>query len=349
MTERRRFLPDGLDWWAQPTPWLPLFDEAIEAAGFEGIELAAPSRVVLSDCDSFPVFVCQRAPYADLPHTSFGANGCVVAVDLLGHHVFAGPAAIYDNVVQEDLPDALMRDPLGGEKRPPLGTSTQSTRVELREMLGLPWTPTRYLLTALVCDRVSNRVESELALGAFRDDAVDRFLAEQRDAEPPSAPWPVRDPYASPPRDLPSFERVRGLTPPVPDDIGITLSARGTAIACAFRLPLAAREIVREKTASTFDQSLFPSVRVAEAASPTAVVDVALVLTTADGPVPTLLRVAVPVYEALDRENAPVVVTGCFALDLDATPGVGRTHRELYVHAFADRVIAGPLTVRRAG
>lgn len=346
MTEHARFLGDGVDWWAEPPEWLPRLDDAVDAAGIEGLVLEGPARVPLTSCDTFPVFVCQRARYADLPDASFGRNGCVVAVDLLGHHVYAGPIAIADNVVAPELPEALLQPP-SGSSRPLLGTSTQSVRVELRAQLDLPWAPTRYLVTALVCDRASNRIESVLDVGSYRDPAVDEFLAAQRAALQTGTPWPepARDGAA-----YPSYSRIAGLTPQTPEGLGIALAARGSVVAGAFRLPLVEREIVKARS-SLVDGDLFPSVRLVS--RPTAVVEIALVITSAAGPVPTLLRLSVPAFGLLDTtdddttdDDTASVASGCFALDLAAMDEVDTKLGRLYVLAFADRSMAGPVTVR---
>lgn len=325
---------EAAELWDNPTRTFGALDAKLSEARFTGLRIAAPRLVPLGVRDTFPLVAYHSATFEERRSASFRDQGAVVAVDLLANLTYVREPIL-------DKPERVRARVDPPTTPAPPGLISQIFVTELRERLMLPWTKARYLVTALLRDRVSNRlvVEVDRPPGAYRDEEVERFLEAQRIERAHKDPWP------EPGTPYPHFHR-EPAHPAVPLGIGISLIAdrvsvrreegalAGSAIGrCevrgSFRLPVLPHEVLEPTPGATGPQ-------------PTALVGIGLVILGADEADPFVLRLRVPSY-SVDPTAGQPVVTGHFALDLLAMDEMPERAQTYFLYAFSGEEMAGPV------
>ncbi len=188
--------------------------EALAQAGQPAIVIDAPARVE-TDLRSTLPFACVdlQSPRLDFSRP-FAAQAIVTAVDVLSGRFFAARVDEREFALDPAIAAAITPEDLGTTPRPTAYVA------DLRERLGLPWTPAEYLITVFHGERVSNRVRVRVGPsdGFYVDPAVQRYLDEARRVPAAEPVWPV------PGDPLPSYRAGPG-TPPAPEGAGISLAA----------------------------------------------------------------------------------------------------------------------------
>lgn len=165
----------GEDYWTDP--WRNLRDVSWERVSKQvsGLLLDAPARVDLASHDDAPLLLYRTGNGDDLRSRPLQGHAVVAAFDLLDGVLRLGRLEPEDNLV----PDDPSPDPFGGF----LG---QEARVDLRELVDLPWRPGVHAVTVLVGDTLSETRRMVLEPGATgtRDPAVRALLESERAALP---------------------------------------------------------------------------------------------------------------------------------------------------------------------
>jgi len=185
----------------------------------------------------------------------------------------------------------------------------------------LDWQPSTYVITVLLRDQASNRVRVDLGqqAGAYHDEEVERFLAEQH----AKAAAPVVSP--KPGKPVPSYAAIEG-SPAIPDQVGVVMAGDRVVVQAAgarailrgaFRLPVRASELATDGSA---------------------VVGITLVVNASDQPQSGVLRLDAP------ATVTDGVGTGYFAIDLIAE-GLAAEPQTYFVFAFSGELMAGPTPV----
>lgn len=308
----------------------------------EGLLFDAPPVVDLAARDTAPVVVVRVATGVNLARAPVRGAGVITAVDL-GNNLTYAAAAV--SISGRNAPPPVPR----GEP-PTAGLRGEGHVIDLRDRLGLPWKPTEYLVRLILHDRVFGplRVRFGAAPGAYHDPEVEKYLTElrRRPDVPPLAPDPRErvQPYAPDPNP-----------PPVPAEKGIELRVRrvvemddpkSVVLRCSFRLPVLRRHVVppgadpwNPATAALFDQLGETD------APPRGVVRIGLVMTGSVRPAPFVAQLAVPTRDPVPPGDGPHLVTGSFRVDLQTLGNVKGVEQTLFLYAFADDVLAGPVPI----
>ena len=300
------------DYWNDPHKTQDEVIEALWATGEDRVAIGAPAFVSLSARERLPLLVYRGASYRELWTTNLLEYGQVVAVDLEHNRVFVGP------VVADDEAEAgEMLDPAEA----PGGQGSESQLAELRGDMGLAWQPSTYVLTVLLREHSSNRVRVELGkqAGAYHDEEVAKFIAEQR-AKPAAAA--VSPTPASP---VPSYAALEG-SPAIPTELGVVMAGDRVVVNKA-----GARALLR----GAFRLPVLPTELAADGS---AVVGIGLVVNASDQPQSGFMQLQVP------AQVSEGVATGHFTLDLIAE-GLARDAQTYFVFAFSGELMAGPTPV----
>jgi hypothetical protein len=329
MTEQG-FGLEAEEFWSDPFRTDLQLSRRLRRQGFSGVQIDAPAFVAIDRRQSLPVVACRFGMYKDVWDVPYEQHALITAVDLDDNFVHAARAF---NSEYEPLPR-----PSADRREPPEGFSSKLYLLELRELFGLSWHPDGYLVTAILRERVSNRVEVRLdrSPSAYRDEEVERFLeAKRAELEPEVHPEPGRP--------IPSYEPGEGV-PPVPEEPGIRLAAdRVTALTkearCilrgSYRLTVLPQEIVKRPRSSNGGSR--PRVTAAPA--------ITLLVTGTDGAMPALLRLNVPSSDPVEPGVEAPVVTGSFTIDLLQLRGMPRRPQTYLIYAFSGRILEGPLSI----
>jgi hypothetical protein len=123
---------------------------------YRGLLIDAPSRVNLADRSHLPGAIYHLGAIRDLAAVPFDRFGVITAMNVSTHRLYAagGSALLRD--------DDLVEAPPVAPEDLPEGDMSTTYPLDLRAILGLPWEPGRYLLTALQRETVSNRAQVEL-------------------------------------------------------------------------------------------------------------------------------------------------------------------------------------------
>ncbi|HEY3818179.1 MAG TPA: hypothetical protein VGL81_13460 [Polyangiaceae bacterium] len=307
---------DDAAFWSDP--WVNLGERVTQLVleGTPALAFAAPGRVDLRHRDTLPVAVLYVAPRKDTYEFRFENIALVAATRLEDGATFVGRPFEWA---------AFAR--IEGE--PPPGFVGAKHTAELRQALDLPWRPATYQVWLLFRDQQTKPVRVSVEhTASFEDPEVKKFL-EAAALPEPAPPWPAQaDPF-------PTFRPTAG-SPPLPER-GIALAAdrvvvvkKGAvaAVRGSFRLPVARLNVVRHPEGP--------------GPHPTAIVRVTLVITGSEEVGPLVIPLRVPTFDPIPKDAADALVTGHFAVDLNAWPdklGAGQT---LFVRAFAAGETAGP-------
>jgi hypothetical protein len=335
------------DYWGDFTRTAdPAFDKFIEENDFVGLRVDAPAQVPIDRRDSFPVVGYYVRTVREDVQVDPEEQLLVAALDLTTHRLHAGLA----------LDTGKTRAPKGppSDLDPGDGVTYNAFSSDLRRQLDLPWEKRKYLVAFAIREHLSNPLRVELAPSplAYRDPAVEDFLAEQRKKAPFVPPLPV-SPEPKPELGV-TYQRV-SRSPEVPKEPGIALAIdrvavarRGSSCLCfgSFRLPVTVGELVRPDPAT----GKRPEVGDSEAKC---IVPITLFITGSEAPGPWLVELRVPSYDAVavpkgaapPPEEEVGVVTGFFALDLLQHPGMPRGPMTYFVSAFGGATVNGPFQV----
>ncbi|MEM7152733.1 MAG: hypothetical protein AAF799_07815 [Myxococcota bacterium] len=324
MTDERFGLNDD-EFWTDPTRTVMDVAERLWDQGRDSIAIDGPTRVEIDKRDSLPAMVVRAGTTQDIFTLDFNIHAFVTAMDLERNYFYV--ARINDDEDPEEEDELPAEEDLDGEM-------TDTATPDLREKLDLPWQTGRLRLTAIMRDRVSNRVDVQLTQSAevYQDEAVAQFLAQQARKTP--APE-VRPQLGEGP--LPSYT-AGPQSLPIPDERGVSLRVdRVTVIEpgaqCridgSFRLVPHDHERVKQ----IIDSPITPGTPT------TAVVGITLLVVPADGVGTKILRLFVPSTDTIDPADPEV--TGVFAIDLVAHRGM-QAAQTYFIYAFSSEHMEGP-------
>lgn len=319
------------EFWTDPNRTEDEVIDRLGQEGFEGVRIDAPSFVPLDVRDTLPLLAVRAGSYRDMYSVDYTQHALLTAVDLDSNRVYVSLAdeSEYDRVRSDEPVDI---------ETVPEGRLSSFYVLDARERLGLPWHPARYLVTVVLRERISNRFAVELGRspGAFRDPAIDAYLAEERAKAQPRALYPpAGNPY-------PKYEPIDGC-PPSPVGSGVS-----------FVLPTAAVQGDRWLLQGSFRFKLEPDEIVKswpkdDPNPPSAICRITFLITGGDHASPLRFQALVPSYERLDPTDAAPnatapIATGCFSIDLAEMPGVPRKAQTYFVYAFHREILVGPVT-----
>ena len=198
---------EGDEYWTSPKKNVPQVLSARVMGRKHDLLIDAPEVVPLETRETFPVLMYYGGSRALLRRMPVEEFGMVASVNLVDNKVWADKA--------------LFRQ---GPKRPPEGEpepgcTGQDYPLDLFKVV--PVEPATWITTALLWDKVSNRVRTVVGNdpAGFKDAEVEKFLAAQRGAVPPKELQPqAGDPM------LVSRGPGEGV-PEVPAEVGISLTA----------------------------------------------------------------------------------------------------------------------------
>lgn len=319
------------DYWG-PTPE-PTNDaiRALRDEDFDGLVLGGPTRVALDARETVPVIVYRGGSFRQLAQVDFGKLGLVTVMDVDHNELRVGPVV--------DEPDVVRRGGARDLDSLPDGYSGVAKVIDLGVRCRVPRRPGRHIATALMREKVSNRLTIQLVSGetSFDDPEVAKLLRAERLKTPAATVFPA------PGDPLPAYGEVKG-TPEVPAQVGLELAldravvlrpGAQAVLRGAFRLPVLPEEVV--KAGGT------PLGADHEGEQPTAVRRVTLLVTGGDDPVPTTFALELPSWDPVDPAAEAPVVTGRFAIDLLRLRGMQKKDQTYFVYAFSGEVMVGPL------
>ena len=233
------------DYWGDFTRTKDQFRDFISETGFRGVRIDAPALVPLDRRDSAPVVGYYVRSLREDVEVDAERQMLAAALDLSSKRLRVGLA------LDTGKTPASRARPSGDD--PGEGATFTAFSSDLRLQLDLPWEKRKYLVAFLVREHLSNPVLMELGSPptAYRDPAVEAFLANQRKDAAVVPPLPV-EPLPTPESGV-TFERV-SRSPELPEEAGIALSVervavarRGSSCLCfgSFRLPVTVGELVR--------------------------------------------------------------------------------------------------------
>lgn len=323
-----------------------------------GLLLDAPTEVELPLRRGLPAVVALVATYEQLHGLDPARAGALVAVNVDTTDVWAGTIEDQDGV---EPPEQV------GPPPKTAGVGALLLLADARQRTNLAWTPgASYVLSAVLRERVSNRVPVRLASGpgVYVDPAVQALVQARRRAHAlrPSATGPLggaddADAGEGATLDL-DDEAARALVPAAP---GLAVSVDrvvvtdpGAPATLRVGLRALARPWERARPARPKDPELDPRVM--------AVIPVALVVTGADDAAPRVFTLRVPVLAepaepasggaegdepppALPPDQDGPEVEVSFAVDLRRLEGFPRLPGTYFVSAFSGAHAAGPAPV----
>lgn len=229
------------------------FDPVVRKHGTShfGVIVDAPRRVDLAARKTLPVFLYYMGEFRQLVTRDLQKQGLVAVVDVERNALWITPARVQD--AGEDPDPEAMEPP---EEPIPDGYATEIQTLELRERLELAWKPARLISQAILLDLQSPRVETELVAGSgsFQDPEVAKFVAEERAAQNPPAPFPA----LAPGDRYPSYSRTPA-SPDLPEGNGIVLKVdrvitvdgnKPVLLQGAWRLPVRPEDLVKPANAN---------------------------------------------------------------------------------------------------
>lgn len=333
------------DFWADPRRTRGELEGPLMDAGRDVLLFDAPAVVPIDVRDSAPTQALRVARLATLRERPFREHAVIVAIDLDNNVVQAAQAI--EPPVRQVPPRAPPSDRPAQE-----GMGSETYTIDLRARLELPWEPGRVQARLIVGDVATPPRTLELkATSRTPDPEVQRMQARER--------LRTRVPALVPAPDAPGTDYGRDRqTPPLPEGPGLALAAPRVCepgspclLRGSFRLPVLKRHIVPPGAPVPGTEALrtqWAAQSVAGKRLPTAVVPVTLVGTGSLGGTPSVWRLVVPVFEALDFSTDQPTGIGTFSLDLRALAGFADEEQTWQVYGFSDEAFAGPLPVALA-
>lgn len=332
------------DYWADFTRTRDEFAKFISETGFRGLRIDGPAFVAIDRRESLPVVGYYARTLREDLRVDPEGQMIAAAFDLTTRQLHAGLAL--DNGKTPDRDDPI---PPGDE--PAEGLTFTAFSSDLRLHLDILWQKRKLLTAFFICEHVSNPVLVELgpSPAAFRDPAVEEFLAQQRAKAAMVPPRPI-SPEAKSELGV-TYQRI-SRSPPIPEKRGIALSLervvvaqRGASCLCfgAFRLPVTFGDVVRPD----IESGQLPDVGHPDTR---AVVPITFLVTGSKTAGPWILEMRVPSFDAVALPKGPPPppdeevgeVTGYFALDLWNQPSMPRAPMTYFLSAFGGGSLSGP-------
>ncbi|MFP2959627.1 hypothetical protein ACLEPN_17740 [Myxococcus sp. 1LA] len=323
---------EGQDYWTDPFKFSAQVLSKFVPKGRYGLFLDAPAKATLQGIKSIPVLALYAVKQLEARTYNPWRAGHLVAVRLEDRALeciplFEPPEQA--GVFEDDEPSP---EPTG-EGAMAIVDQTDALRLDSLQQ------PGHYLLTALMLDRMSNRVPVHLTgapAGGYQDEEVARFLEALKQQPPP--PAPVR--YA-PGQDERQFQ-ARPDSPPAPGSPGIAVHGervflyepgRPAWVRGTFQVPVLAHERVPPKAEKGDDDFGEPR--------PVAIVPVSLVVIGSRTGEAEVIRLRVPCFQDAPVE-AGSLVTGHFEYDLFQHPAFNGKAQTNFVYAFCGEAMSGP-------
>jgi hypothetical protein len=318
--------------WADPLLTKDDYARGLVGEGYRGTFIDAPESVPIALRETAPLVALRIASGAEAVQVPFRQRAVVVAVDQLENKTYAGLAC---------EPPRWVMKPNASRVGDPDLTVVEEIVLDLRKRLSLPWTNEDLLVTMIVREVATNRVRVRLgpAPGAFVDDAVERYIAEQRARRSYAGIWP------EPGDRWPSY-RAGPSSPKVPAIRGIDLVADRVVVGGerppilvhgAFRVRREAARVTSEEHRRDAPPELGPL--------PTALVPIALVLTGTARVAPILFELRVPSYDPPALVAEANEVTGFFSIDLNALGNLTIDPQTFFLFVLTDEHLHGPTTI----
>jgi hypothetical protein len=296
---------------------------------FQGVAINAPQRIATAKQEQLPVIMAIQATGLRAWEFPRDMNCIVAATDLTTRAVYFGQAFRDPKAESFAMPPQAQQPPKP-EGSSAAALSTGLSKLDAREVAGLPWRAGRFCLSALMYDWVSNTVEVTLEGGA------------PGQAVPPGVTPPPA--AAGPGQRLPSFLpeqaniNVTGAKPPFAKLVlqpnpepGIKLGVRGAWVISAqpFHLPSAPMEVQEVN---------------GQKKKVGAVVPVTLAIVGKNWPTPLRFDWAVPFYG--DAFKPGDAVQGHFSIDPLAASTLTLSPGEYAVYLFIEGRCFGPFKVK---
>lgn len=309
-----------------------------------GVIVDAPREVNLASRTTLPVFTYYMGSFKQMASRSYRNDSVLAVMDVDRNELYVGSASSHDEGEDPD-PD----DPPAKTEPIPDGYAAQMQTLELRERLDLPWRPAHLILQAILLDLASPRVTTRLggASTQFQDPEVEKFLAAERAAKNPVAPFPDR---ASDPR---LTYRQSEASPELPAAAGIALRVdrvvavtKDTPVLMhgAWRLPVLPEDLVKP---ANVEYNTAHGLQKADGVPYAAVVRIHLLAVGAADGAPKVYALALPVTEVTEG-----IASGYFSLDITKLPGFPIADQTVFFYGFAresasEQVILGMLDRRQ--
>jgi hypothetical protein len=328
-------LPDAAFWSSSDRGSDPIPNKLI--GEYSGVLIDAPKRVLTDQRKTLPAGLYQLGSAKELSAVPFHRYGVLTAMDVITNRLYT-----VGGRVLKSGPEARSKGPLDPDNIPE-GDLCVAQEVQLRDVFDLPWKPGRYLITAMLRDKISNRAPVELSRsqGAYEDPAVLLYLQQLRSKKNPPSIFPL----PSPP--FPSYKKLP-QSPPIPKDPGIVLKQQRVVdlkrdprspLYGAFHLPVLAQEILKPD----FQDPYY--IQNPKEPKPTAIIGITLMLTGADDGGVMTLPLHVPTFDEISwrpPDGELPMVTGYFNVNLLRLPRVPRVPQTYFLYAFSGEAMAGP-------
>lgn len=338
----------NIDIWKSMGRSLPDQRQELRSSGFKGVLLIGPAKYGLDAHPTFPLMGFRVFSALESFGVDFDWSAMLVVVRLESQEVFAGRLCFVRDDYEYKVPSTKPSDALVASQFFVNDVSERLPEFTLRAGT--------YLSVVLLNDYASNRVRTQVSLGAVteRDPAVVEFLESHRRPEGAMAPiYPSQRMIVSQAgqgSELSPSYRVQKGSPPLPEELGIAMRVERVVVyeertRCmlrgSFRLPVLRRNIVPRAASGGAASSPVPAVDVGDSKA-TAVVPISLVIVGNLYPGPTITHLRVPSYDAIDANAKEGVVTGYFDIDLFALDEMQHLPQTYHIWAFSGEHMAGP-------
>jgi len=337
--EPKKLVAGREDFWSDTQKTRQQVQREITRAGQEVLLTEAPDEVRLGVRETLPVVVLRTAKIANAAGAPFARTAVLTAVDVENNSTYA--ALAIPPTQRHTAPS-----PRGNAQPLQEGMIGEGFTLDARQVLELPWVPTKYIVTLILRDKPATRMPVRLlgAQGSYKDPEVEKYKEQLRKKAEVPAVFPAPHPeYAV-------YER-RPDTPEVPAEPGIVLAAprivplkdaKACVLRGAFRLKVLPKHVVPAADAPGGEkiQEQFRE----KAAVPTAVVPITVVATGSEAAVPMLFRFFVPTFDPVTPGEGGIA-TGSFAIDLQQIHNVLGVEQTLFLYAFSGEEMAGPTLV----
>jgi hypothetical protein len=298
---------------------------------YQGLLVDAPAKVPIDQRQTLPAGIYHLGSIREVSTVPFKRFGVFTAMNATENQLHVAGGRSFD---QDD--DIIEAPQPADASKYPAGDMSATESVELRSVMQLPWEPSRYLLTAVIRDKVSNRAAVELCQSAscFVDPEVVKYREAERAKVNPKAVEP------QPGSPLPSY-RSLAESPAIPEQPGIQFTTTRVvdqrrdepwAIHGAFRLKALPHELVKAGWSDPYYSQRPANTR------PAAVITVWLMMTGANDGSVFVFPLRVPAWT-----RAGEAFTGYFAFDLKQMQGAPTDAQTYFLYAFSGENMGGPI------
>lgn len=314
---------EDADYWTAPFANAREISKRFDLGTQPAIRIGAPKAIDLAKHADFPLVVYQDGTPKDYSFYDLESSAFAVVVDL-------GRNDLHFNVALEAEDGKVPRKPTDNVSY----RTTSHHLIDLAKRTEIRLAPGKYLSQIVSRDQISNRAETTVGGSgeAYRDEAAERFIAEERKKQPVPEVWPPRGKAGDP--GSPSFAKT-AASPEPPAEGGIALKVDRVGYAGAharcrlhgsFRLP------------ARFGRAL-PAARPPE--TPEAIrMPVHILITGSKSPMAFTRRMMVPVAEAAEGDKQ---VTGFFDFDLLAYADLASKPQTYFIWLFSGDAVTGPV------